>query len=408
MGKLSIWAMPVLCLLAVPLSAEEPLNVTLSSVGQRIREYNPELAAARWRIEEARGRHVQSGRWSNPELNVGYSQDSRFQEREFTVGISQRFPVTSRLRLEKRVSDAEWKAAEQEVQEVERRLTLEARQGVIRILAIRERTHLLERQVEEAKAFSLFLKEAASRGEGSALDAGQAKVEADILALEIRQLSVEEMAEIGSLKPLLGMEPDQEMEIQGDLESPRLAERLVNPELRPDYQIMRHRIEAAQQNVSLEESRKYEDVELGIFAGMKREQEIPGQYETEGVFGVALTIPLPLWNRNEGAVLEAQARRQRLEMELSALGRNIRLEAETVRREMLEWARVHREIEQDLFPLANEQALAAEEAYSQGLAEIQTVFRAREKRIQLDRARLDALRAFHLAKIHYESALGKE
>lgn len=408
MGKLYIWAMPALCLLAVSLCAEEPIKVTLSSVEERIRNYNPELAAARWRIDEARGRHDQSGRLANPELSVGYSQDSRFGERELQVGLAQRFPLTSRLRLEKGVSDAEWKAVEQEVREVKRQLISEVRQRVIHILAIRERSRLLERQLEIARAFATFLGETASRGEGSSLDAAQAKVEADMLTLEIRQLQVEEMAGIGGLKPLLGVSPDQELEVTGELESPQLPERLIDLELRPDYQTMRYRMEAANQGVELEKSRKYEDVEVGFFAGVKREEEIADRYRTEGVFGIALTVPLPLWNRNEGAILEARARTRRMEIELSSLARKIRLEAETARAEMRQWAQLHREIEQNLFPLATEQTLAAEQAYSQGLVEIQTVFRARERRIQLDRARLDALRAFHLAKIRYESALGIE
>ncbi len=47
---------------------------------------NPGLAAARWRVEEARGRLTQAGRPPNPELELGFT--SRTREGENAFGVS--------------------------------------------------------------------------------------------------------------------------------------------------------------------------------------------------------------------------------------------------------------------------------------------------------------------------------
>ena len=91
----------------------------------------------------------------------------------------------------------------------------------------------------------------------------------------------------------------------------------------------------------------------------------------------------------------------------SALSRSIRLEAESARKEMEEWAKMIREINDTLLPLAKEQSAFAETTFRNGQGEIQSVLRSREKRLQLSAARLDALREFHLARVRHETALGK-
>jgi cobalt-zinc-cadmium efflux system outer membrane protein len=164
---------------------------------------------------------------------------------------------------------------------------------------------------------------------------------------------------------------------------------------------------AAGQSVAVEESKRYEDVEAGLFFGAERTEDAPEGYDREGIVGLRFTLPLPLWNKNEGAIEAAKARHERMEKEAGALARGIRLEAEAAKAEMQEWLRLLTETQQSLLPLADEQAKSAEDAYRKGQAEIQTVFRTREKRAQLMAARLDALREFHLARVRYESALAK-
>ena len=59
-----------------------------------------------------------------------------------------------------------------------------------------------------------------------------------------------------------------------------------------------------------------------------------------------------------------------------------------------------------LLPKAAEVEKRLLDQYKQGQSTIQDMLRARDKRLQLERARLDALRDYHLARAKWLSATG--
>jgi cobalt-zinc-cadmium efflux system outer membrane protein len=407
MSKLHFYALLAYAIAAQTLLAEPSVVVTLDSIAGRIRAQNPDLAAARFRIKEALGRMNQSGRLSNPEIESAIEHNSRFREGKFEIGLSQRFPVTDRLRLEKDVTLSELKASEAEVREVERQLVGQARVLVVKLLSTRQRRVLLREQTAVSKEFSDFLSNIVTKGEGSALDASQAKLETTSLSMEIRQLDASETALVGELKPLLGMRPGESLNISGALPGPFLRAIPVDASKRPDFQAAKLNAQAAAQGVALEQARRYDDVEGGLFAAAERTEDAPDGYDNEAIIGLRFKMALPFWNKNEGNIQEAEARKDRKEMEVVALGRGIHLEAEAARAEMAEWKRLIDEIDENLLPLAAEQTQLAEDSYRNGQGEIQSVLRSREKRLQLSAAKLDALREFHLARVRLETSLGQ-
>lgn len=401
-----LFALLALLLINNRLAAEPSLVITLAGVPERVRAQNPDLAAARLRIDEALGRMKQAGRLANPELETSLEHNTRFCEGKIEIGFSQRFPVTDRLRVEKEISVTQLKSAEAEVREVEQQLVAGAKTSVIRVLAIRQRRELLGNQIALASEFSDKLSAASQRGEGSALDAATARLEAASISAQIRQLDAEEAAAVGELKPILGMHAGESISVGGTLAPPAIPSNAINPEQRPDFQAAILEVDAARQGVDLQQALRYDDVEAGLFAAADRAEDAPNGYDNEGIVGFRFRIPLPLWNKNEGAIEEAQATHERRKLEANALARNIRLEAESDRAQMIEWAKLIRELDETLLPLAAEQSKAADEAYAQSQTDIQTVFRSREKSLQLAATRLDALREFHLARVRHEAALG--
>ncbi|MDB6080514.1 MAG: chemiosmotic efflux system protein, partial [Akkermansiaceae bacterium] len=263
MSKLSLWIALALVPAVLPLRAEPSLVVSLGSVGDRIRAQNPDLAAARLRIREALGRLKQSGRLANPELEAAFDHSPDFRDRKLELGFSQRFPLTDRLRLEKTVSATEVQASEAEVREVGRKLTAQARESVVKVISFRQRRELLKQQSGLYKDLSDTLADASKKGEGSALDAGLAKLEGASLLTESRQLDAAEAAEIGALKPLLGMQPGEALSVSGTLSEPAAVSKDLDPSQRPDFQAAKLDALSAWQSVQLERSKKYEDVEAG-------------------------------------------------------------------------------------------------------------------------------------------------
>lgn len=381
--------------------------ITLNNVSYMVRKQNPDLAAARMLIEEASGRLTQAGRLDNPEFQSSVEHNSRLREGRVEIGISQRFPITNRLKLEKNVSLTELDAAKAEVQETERKLVGRSRVLVVNIQASRERRKLLSELIGVSTEFAEFLSKAAEKGEGSTLDAGQAKLEAAILSVEIPQLEAREAALIGELKPLMGLRVNDPIYVSGDLGNPTLPPEGLNPAIRPDLKAATLNSRAAAQHLELEKARRYDDVEGGLFLAGERSEDAPGGYEDEAIIGFQFKIALPLWNKNEGAIQEAQARKKRKDLEAAALRRNIDLAAQSTRNEMTKWKQLIEEIDQTLLPLAEQQTKFAEEAYRNGQGDIQSVLRTREKRLQLAASKLDALKEFHLARVRHQTTLGR-
>lgn len=394
-------------LFASPLHARPAVVVTLSSVGGRVIAQNPDLAAARLLIREALGRSHQAGRLDNPELETEVEGDSRFGEGRIGFELSQRFPVTDRLKLERELSLTQLEAAEAEVRDVARKLVAGGKSALVEVLAIRRQRSLLNEQAELMQELAASIRAAAEKGEGSLLDAGQARVEALRVGTESRQLAAKEAAALGVLKQLLGIRADENIVVSGTLPEAGLPTRGVDAKQRPDYQMAMLDADAAARSVALEQARRYEDVEAGVFIARERTEDVPVGLENDTTFGIRFKIPLPLWNKNEGAIEEAEARHDRKQLETRALGRSIALEADAALAEMREWKALADEIGGTLLPLADEQSALAETAWRNGQADLQTVLRAREQALQLAGTRLDALHDFHLARVRYQAAIGK-
>lgn len=392
---------------AQSLRAGEALVVSLQSIPDRISKQNPDLIAARELIAEAAGRHHQAGRLRNPELGIDVSHHPGSHEHSLDLGIAQKFPVTRRLSLEKAVSATSLLAARAEVQDVERRLIAEARQLLLKVLAIRKQRELLSQQQSLAHQLADHIGKAAQKGEGSVLDAGQARLEAAQFTNRLRQLSAKSAALGGQLKPLLGMSVGEPLVISGDLPEISPPPRSVDPGKRPDLKAAELSARAAGQSALLERAKSRDDIEISFSAGLERSEDAPEGYDTESRLGIGIRIPLPLWNNNEGAVQEADARKARKEKEAAALAHNIRHEASTAHAEMLEWAKIAGEISAKLLPMARKQAELAVNAYHEGQGDLQAALRSREQVLDLASARLNALRDFHLAKTRYESALAR-
>ena len=408
MSKFILYSLLLFSIQVQLLLGEQALPiVTLDNVSHFVRKQNPDLAAARMLIKEASGRLAQSGRLSNPELQSSIEHNSRLREGRIEIGISQKFPITNRLQLEKDVSLSELEAAKAEVRETERKLIGRSRELVVNLQASRERRKLLSELIGVSTEFAEFLNKAAEKGEGSTLDAGQAKLETAILSVEIPQLQAREAALMGELKPLLGMRISDPMYVGGDLGDPTLPTKDLKPAMRLDLKAATLTSQAASQQVELEKARRYADVEGGLFFAGERAEDAPGGYEDEAIIGFQFKIALPLWDKNEGAIQEAKARKKRKDLEVDALRRNINLAAQSTRDEMTKWKRLIEEIDETLLPLAEQQSKFAEEAYRNGQGEIQSVLRTREKRLQLAASKLDALKEFHLARVRHKTALGR-
>jgi cobalt-zinc-cadmium efflux system outer membrane protein len=388
-------------------SSTSALTLSLSDIGPRVRAAHPSLKAARMAVEEARGRQLGAGRLSNPSVGLDSRNETYLSPGDVMFSLDQSFPITKRLRLEKQLTAQLVTAAELEVKDAERRLISEAQTLAVQILAIEQQRSLRKQQTELATKLSEFVTGRAKAGELSALDAAQAQVDAQRLIVEARKLEGESRSLLGTLKPMLDLDPDDALSLSGALTEMNVPGKGANWAVRADYQLAEAKLIASQTDIGLAKANKWQDVNAGIFAGPETQNMSGDDRRTNGVIGFRISLPLPFWNKNEGQVAEKTAAAERANLEQAALGKQIRSDAENARKDMQMSHDLARETRDKLLPLVIEQTGKLEKAYESGQTDLLTILRAREQRLALEAAALDAVRDFHLARIRYETAIGK-
>ena len=382
-------------------SQASAFTLSLDDIPVRVRSSHPQLKAARLAIGEARARQLAAGRLENPTLGLEFTGESRVSPQATTFSIDQPLPLTRRLQLEKQLSAELVAAAELEVCDVSRQLIGDAQALAVQLLALKQQRALRDQQAALATKLADFIASRAKAGELSALDAAQAHLDAQCLAVESRKLEAERVVLTGKLKPLLGLNPQESLDFSGELPAMKLPA-VTSWQQRADYQLALAKVRAAQTSIDLAKSKKWHDATAGIFGTHERQDS-----EHTGSVGIRVSVPLPWWNRNEGEIEEKSVSAQRASLEAEALGKSIAGEAEAAREEMNVHIALARDSRDKLLPLVTEQTANLEKAYESGQAELLAVLRARDQQLLIEASALDAVRDFHLARIRFETTTGQ-
>ena len=354
------------------------------------------------------GRLTQSGRLDNPELEFEYAKNVHSSENSFAGALMQRFPVTARLRLERAVSSAELAAAEAEVRNEERKVAGEARIAAVKVLALHAQRALRERQLGNSRELAEFSRKRVQSGEGSLVEATQVELELAQLQSELLVLEAEEAAMLGELRALIGAAPTDSIIVGGELPAiAALPARGVDLKRRADFVAAQHKTEAARRVAALARAQRFDDIGLGVIVEREYFEDAPDGLMREVMAGVRVSVPLPLFNRNQGRIQEAAAAEIRAEREVDALAITIRAEASAAGEQMRTFAKLVSALTDEILPKAAQVEEQLRNAYTTGQSPLTEVLRARDKRLLLDRQRLDALRDYHLAQTRYAIATGR-
>lgn len=128
--------------------------------------------------------------------------------------------------------------------------------------------------------------------------------------------------------------------------------------------------------------------------------------KADNFFGISLSVPLPLWNKNQGRVSEAQATQRRAEAELSALELRIAAEAQTAENQMHRLLGILRLYRDESLKLAEANIALLQKGYADGLVSITAVIQAQQQLTELRQSSLEVLGEFIRAKTEWETATG--
>ena len=366
---------------ATPLTLQKAVALAL--------EANLDLTVAQREIEAVEGQVIQGRVRPNPEL--AYSlEDQRTPTRTQSVQIN--LPIELGGKRAARIAAAE-RGRDVAVEELNMR-RVEIRAAVVaaffETLAAQERAALAQASVDLAKRVTDAVAKRVAAGKVSPVEETKARVAEAGVRVELAQAQSELRSARARLASLLGANPPRFTLVSGNVEElpavPSLDDIQQRLSTSPTLRRMQLEVERRRSLVDVERSKRIPDVTFSL--GVKRPNELQ---RDQLLFGVS--VPLPLFDRNQGNLLEALKREDKARDELQAL--NLRLSTEVLQaRERL--ASVRGEIDvlqREVLPGAKSAYDAATVGFENGKFNFLEV--------------LDAQRTYFAAKSQYLKALAE-
>ncbi|NOZ00893.1 MAG: TolC family protein [Deltaproteobacteria bacterium] len=297
---------------AFPVAKEPTGDLTLEQALSLAIGHNPSLAASAWEVRAREAGVEQAGLFPNPELDVSLEQIggtgalSGFRAAQTNATLSQAFPIGGRLgsqtlvaKAQRDLSGWDWEAA---------RLDLIARtsKAFVRVLAAQARLDLAQESADLAGQVLDAVSRRVEAGKVSPVQRMRARVSRATSRIELenakrtleaarRSLS----ATWGGSSPGFARAVGRFVEVKGLPQKEKIEGRL---DANPDLARWEREIMLSDARVDLERSLGVPD--LTIFAGMQRLEDTGDFAATVGI-----SIPFPIFDRNQGAIREAEFER---------------------------------------------------------------------------------------------------
>jgi len=345
--------------------AQTPGNaLTLEQALNRARLKAPVLLSARARIEEARGRLKGASilLQSNPvvEGTVGPRLSDQGRTTDGDVSVTQDFEAIGRRGA--RIAGAQTSLTREIAasSETGRALLRDVAIAFMRALAANEKLKVLTTADQVSSGFLDTAERRYQAGDIPILEVNLAKNGAARARAELRSGRAELVTSLGELRVLLGMSPEEEFSVSGDLTTAKkydLAAMVTTAEDRPDIRVLESELQGAQADVKLGNTFKSPD--FGVIARYQRDQ---GDNIVEG--GVRIT--LPLFSRGQELTATGSARAARIRGELTAIKTEIRNEIKTAFDAYTYRSEALQELERLALPSLMENETLARRSYEEG------------------------------------------
>lgn len=291
---------------STPLSLQQAIHIALQS--------NPDLLVLQRELEASEGQLLQSQARPNPELAY-LLEDTRSETRTQILQLN--IPVELGGKRAARIAAAQGGQALA-------RAELAAQRNVVRaaviaaffdVLATQERVSLIQASIDLAKRGSEAVAKRVSAGKVSPVEESKARVTEAGVKFELSQAHSEQRSAVRRLSNLLGANTSRGLEVNGKLTAmPALPQQhLIEQQLEHTPAMQRAQIEVQRRKslVDVERSKRIPDLTLNF--GIKRPNELQRNQVVVG-----FSLPIPLFDRNQGNVLEALKREDKAREELQA------------------------------------------------------------------------------------------
>ena len=366
---------------AEPLSLAKAIELAL--------EGNPEVAAAKRQWEATEGQVLQGRSRPNPEL--AYSlEDTRSKTR--TQSWQLNLPVELGGKRAARTKAAEKTREQAQAQLAELQATVRANVAAayFDVLTAQERLVLARDSAALAKSSTDTVSKRVAAGKVSPVEESKARVAEAGVRVELAQAASEQRNALSRLFALLGRIDAPYTVLEGKAENlpsvPSLADLQPLISSAPGVVLARIEVDRRKALTDLEQSKRVPDVTVSV--GMQRSNETQRNVL---LFGVS--VPLPVFDRNQGNLLEALKLEDKARDELQAATVRLHSEVAQARERLSTITAEVQSLQQEVLPGAKSAYDAATIGFENGKFNFLEV--------------LDAQRTYFTAKSQYLKALGE-
>lgn len=376
------------------LSLRQAIDLALS--------HNPDLAAAALEVSANEGIRQQAGAYPNPELSY-LQEDTQRATRTTTLQLNQPIELGGKRTARLAAAERGYAIATEDL--AARRLALRAAvtTGYFDALAAQERVRVADEALELAGRATRAAALRVKAGKVAPIEETKAQVAEAGVQVEANQARSEWRGAQAQLAALLGQGQPHALVLDGRLDAlptaPTLDDLQQQVENAPALRRARLEIERRMALTELEKARRIPDLTVSL--GAKREEALG---RNQAVVGVS--IPLPLFDRNRGNLLEALKREDKAREELRFA--QLQVSADAVQaRERLESARTQAgSLATQVLPGAQSAYEAAVKGFELGKFSFLEALDAQRTLLE---ARVQALRAMaeaHRARAELDRILG--
>jgi len=409
-ATVSLWAPPPHVLGANPAEVQESSGeITLRQALALAFARNPDLASFPWELRSGDARILQAGLRPNPELTVdmenflGTEPSRNFETLETTLSIGQLVELggkrAARIGLastEKEVSRWDYEAKRADV-------AAEVAKSFVEVLSAQDRLTLAEELTRLSKEVLNSVAARVVAGKISPVEETKASVAWSIsgIDLERAKLALEGArkrlaATWGSASPVFSKAVGQLDRLTPIPPPEVLTDRISR---NPDVARWAAEMEQRKATLALERANRITDVTLS--GGIRRFREAN---DTTFLFGA--TIPLPLFNRNQGKILESQYRISKAENERAAAGSKVLASLSEAYQALASGYTEAATLKSAVLPGARSSFDAATEGFRQGKFGYLEVLDAQRTLFEARGRYVEALSAYHKAAADTERLVG--
>ncbi|MEX2561349.1 MAG: TolC family protein, partial [Pirellulales bacterium] len=281
-------------------------ELTLDQLEQIAMANNPAIGQAAARVQAARGRWVQDGLYPNPVAGyVGSEIGNEGRGGQQGGFVSQEFVRGGKLRLNRAVAGQRIREAQQELAIARQRVLTDVRLQFYEVLFAQRTLEIAEQLLDIGEEGVKTAGDLLRIGDVSRFDLLQAQIERDSSAIQVSNARNRHAAAWRRLSAVTGAGELRPARLRGELE-PRLPEFTWHESLSrllaesPELAAAEARAAAARRVLQRARAEPIPNYQV----------EVSAQHDNasgDAIAGVEIGMALPVFNRNQGAIRQAQA-----------------------------------------------------------------------------------------------------